>query len=196
MGDVSMYEGNYRAGGQIAQMAIDWIAANPDHFGSQDKVEIAVINNYDGEEMNLRGQGILDTLAKEDNITIIAEKEATGVEAGMQYAENLASSNPNCEIVCDISDDSGIGVVEAWKASNRDSTFAGVFGMDATPGAVEIIKAGGAFRGSVYQDQASQTPVVASSLIKLALGHLKEGDMGTPDVIKITPENVYEYFPD
>lgn len=198
MGDVHFNVDNFEVGQKIAEMAIEWVEANADHFG--DEVEVAIGWNYSNTEVQKRGEGEKARFEEENakggrQYVIVAEKETGTYEAGMEFGENLLASNPNCEIVVGHSDDPMLAVAEAWKAAGRDTTYCATFGMDATAMGYEAIAAGtGAFRGTINQSVEAQPPIVAEGLIKLALGQLKEGDMPSPPLVKVTAANISEYF--
>ena len=198
MGDVHFNIDNFEVGGVIAEMAIDWVYANSDHFG--DEVEICIQRNTSNTELAKRGEGSIARIKEENakggvQFKIVMEKEAGSYEEGMDLAENLHVAQPNCEIIIGHADDPMVGAAEAWAAMGKDTTYCGTFGMDATAlGYATIANPDRCFRGTVNQSVEAQPPIVADGLIKIALGVLEEGDMPSPPLLKVTEDNIADFY--
>lgn len=136
----------YEYGCQLGKAAADWINENLDGVAnvvlmSEDKLELSI----------LRGNGMEDTIKELcPNSTIITRAACFSTEDGYDTAETLLTQRDDINVFLCCNDTIALGVYQALVNggySGREDVA--LFGGDFTDEAIEIIKTGDVFRGSV-----------------------------------------------
>lgn len=182
--DLVQYDYGFMSG----QIAGEWIRDNLDG-----EAEVAVLGYPSLAMVIPRSEGIKEgILSIVPNAVIVAEPEAYTTEMGMSVTETILQANPNVKVICGINDAGVLGAYEAVRAAGKDTDDFCLVGLDATPEAIEKIKEGGIYRGTV-DIQPYET---GRLIIETALRVLKDGplsEMVQFPMIPVTEGNVDQY---
>ncbi len=140
---VSLIEYNYGLmGGEIAGK---WIKEN-----LNGEPEVAILGNFKLPAVLKRFEGLKDGILKHaPNVKIVAEQEGSSREVGMKATESILQANPNLQVVVATADDGALGAYEALIAAGKTGDDICVVGLDAVDEAIEKIKNGTIYRGTV-----------------------------------------------
>lgn len=172
-------------GGKIAGQ---WIK---DKLGGE--AEVAILGHPVMEALVERAKGIKEgILSVAPNAKIVAEQTANTPETGMKAAETILQAHPNVKVIAAINDAGALGAMEAVKAAGKATEDFCIVGLDATPEAIEKIKEGSIFRGTVDIDPFG----TGKQTIDVCLKVIEEGpikEMVKIKMIPVTEENVDQY---
>ena len=166
-----------------------------DTFG-EEAVDVLVLDYPDIESIVPRGDGMRDGVKEfAPNANIVQSISANTVEKGTAAMETAIQKFPNIQVVIGCNDAAALGaysVVEAQHlADDNDKFYIG--GMDGTDQALELIKAGTAYKASI-DINASGTGKI---LVDTALQVRENGPIEEPVSIPlnvVTQENVDEFI--
>lgn len=182
------YEFGY-AGGQIAGQ---WIL---DNLESDSDAKVAVFTAPQQPQLAERIRGLKEGLQElAPNAEIVSEQGAINTEAGLAAAETILQAHPDINVILSNNDAAALGAYEAFEAANIQDVA--IVGLDATEEAINKVKEGGNFIGTVDIDPYGTGILAVETLEKL---YDEEGNV-TPieepiyvDVIQVTEENIDEY---
>jgi ribose transport system substrate-binding protein len=180
---------NYKLGTAIGEQAAKWINEN---LGGN--AEIGVCGYPTIPIIVEREQGIKDALAKyAPNATIVATATAGYTPEGVKVGENFLQAHPNMNVVVGINDGGILGVYEAFKSAGKEGDTYGLFGCDATSDALDAIKVGGIYRGTIQLD----TALAGETLVQLAVDTAKGKEVTKDVLFEMAPvdnSNVDQYI--
>lgn len=157
---------NYAVGKTIGQAAGAWIN---EHLGG--KAEVGICGYPLISIIVERQKGIEDGLAETaPGATIVARVTAGYTPEGVTEGENFVQAHPNMNVVCGINDAGILGVYEAFKAAGKTGSDVALFGCDATMDALNAIKEGGIYRGTIALDTVAKGAEMIDAAYKAALG--------------------------
>lgn len=186
--DVWYKNDNTVTGTAIGEMASDWI------------------NETKGGEANVYiiGYSLMDVLVEradaiqkaiEDNCpnaVIVGRFDAIDAEAGMTNTESMLAAHPEVDVICSISDGSATGAYEAVKTAGKDTDDFGIFGSDLSTAALQLIKNGTCYRGTIDVDNIASGPNCIDMAYRLATGE-KVDAVITMGCKPVTIDNVSDY---
>lgn len=185
---------NYEIGYRTGTMAGKWITEN---LGDQETVEVGLLDYPLWEFLITRANGIKDALAKfAPNAKIVATETGVFTPEGVTVGENWLKAFPNMQVVVGINDGATVGLYEAWKAGGVDimDPKKSIWGADGITDAVDLIKAGTIFRGSVGLDVFRGGAACIDAAVQAIEGQ-KPNDVIFP-MTDITSKNVDEWMSD
>lgn len=131
----------------IGKVAGQWIAENhPD-----EEIEYAILNQPTLPQIIEREEGIQDGIAEfAPNAKLATTVAAWLPDMGMDAAENIMQANPDVKVIVGINDSGALGAYETITAMGiaDDGDFF-IGGVDGSETALEKIKEGGIYRGTV-----------------------------------------------
>ncbi len=140
---------NFEVGKMIAKNASVFIK---DKFGDNE-VEVGVCNYPLNQVCLDREQGILAGLEEyAPNAKVVASAQAGYVQEGIEVGENFMQAHPNMKVVVGIDDAGLLGFYESVVAAGKQADDFGMFGIDALPEALELIKNDTIFRSTINAD--------------------------------------------
>jgi ABC-type sugar transport system substrate-binding protein len=134
-------------GMQIGAMASDWINSK-----LSGKANIVVYTTYQNQDMQRRGDGIIDSIKKHSPNSKILEVVDIGkdvVGAGTSTTENMLQKYPNLNVIACYGDAAAVESMEAVKAAGVPADKFGIFSCDGTERALKGIATGSVQRGTV-----------------------------------------------
>lgn len=160
-----------------------------------DNAEILYFTGTPNDQQYIdRKEGLMDTLAKRSDITILAEYNVENQkDLGMSTAEDSMQAFEKFDAIVCQNDDSALGVAEALKSSGRlDGVL--VIGIDGSEAALESIKAN-EMAMTVLQDARAQAKAGAEMFAKIRDGvdPATIEDAYIP-FAEVTKDNVAEYI--
>ncbi|MGL5439704.1 MAG: sugar ABC transporter substrate-binding protein [Filifactoraceae bacterium] len=157
------------------------------------EAEVAVLAFTQVPAVIQRTEGLKEGILKyAPNVKFVAEVEANNRETGLKAIENVLQSNPNLNVVVGVSDDAVLGGYEAMVAANRIGDDVCLVGLDAVSEAVQKIKEGGIYRGTVDIEPFNSGKIIIETTQKV----IKEGpvkEMIKFPMVKVTSENIGNY---
>jgi ABC-type sugar transport system, periplasmic component len=151
--DVYLGPDQYGIGAQIGEMASDYINERLDGEG-----KVVVYTTFQNQDMQSRGQGILDTIAKSSPKARILEVVDIGkdvVGSGSSTTENMLRKHPDMNVIACYGDAAAVESMEAVKAAGRAGDAFGIFSCDGTDRALKAIATNGVLRGTVMSAATS-----------------------------------------
>ncbi len=143
------------------------------------------------EAAQLRTKGC-EEIAKEKNMKVIATQPGLWQrDKGLAITETWIQGADEVNIICSNNDEMALGAIQAFEnAGKLDQVLIG--GVDATPAALEAMKAG-KLEVTVFQDAKGQGQAGVDTAIRLA-----NGETDIPGVINVpyqlvTPENMADF---
>ena len=158
------------------------------------KGNVVIMNGELGHEAaTMRTQGNKDVIAKFPDVKIIKENTGRWQRAeGMTLMENWIQAGEPIAAVLANNDEMAIGAIMALEAEGKlEGTI--VAGVDATPDALEYVKAG-KLHVTVFQDAAGQGRGGIETAVKAARGESVEKLVWIPYEL-VTKENYEQYLP-
>lgn len=140
-----------------------------------------------------RTEGLKEGILKHaPNAEFVAEVEANSREAGLKAVENILQVTPDLNVVIGVSDDAVLGGYEAMMAAQRVGDDVALVGLDAVEEAVDKIKEGGIYRGTVDIDPFGSGKMIIETAKKILDGE-KITEMISFPMIPVTEENIGDY---
>lgn len=183
---ISLIEKEYGlAGGEIAGK---YIAEN-----MNGKAKVAVLAFTQVPAVIQRTEGLKEGILKHSpNAEFVAEVEANNRETGLKAIENILQVNPDLNVVVGVSDDAVLGGYEAMMAAQRVGDDVVLVGLDAVEEAVNKIKEGGIYRGTVDIDPFGSGKIIIETAKKIIDGETITEMIKFP-MIQVTKENISDY---
>ncbi len=162
---VDILVNEYDYGYAIGTLAGKWAQAN---FPGEN-LQAALLRMHDYKPGIERGKGMQDAFTKEfPTGEVVNDQHSVDVESAMKATEAILQANPDTKIfMCDSDDTGAIGANEVLKAkvkAEEQSKYC-VIGADGTGQALDIIKEGGMYRGTI-DIMPDQIGIQAYGLIK------------------------------
>ncbi|WP_126427139.1 sugar ABC transporter substrate-binding protein [Brevibacillus marinus] len=157
------------------------------------KGNIAIMNGQMGHEAQIkRTEGNKQVIAQHPEMKVVLEGTGEWDRAkGMALMENWLQSGQQIDAVVSNNDEMAIGAIMALEAAGKLDDVV-VAGVDATPDALEYVKAG-KLQVTVFQDASGQGRGGLETAIKAAKGEAVEKFVWIPYEL-VTQENVDEYI--
>ena len=125
----------------------EWMAAT---FGPDADCKFAILTQRSLEQTIGRENGIKAGIAEfVPNAQLVMTVDAHTTDLGMTAAENILAAHPDVVAILGINDSGALGAYETCVAQGVDSEHFFIGGNDGTQQALELIKAGTIYRGSV-----------------------------------------------
>jgi inositol transport system substrate-binding protein len=157
------------------------------------KGNIAIMNGQMGHEAQIkRTEGNKQVIQKYPDMKVVLEGTGEWDRAkGLTLMENWLQSGTKIDAVVSNNDEMAIGAIMALEAAGKlNETI--VAGVDATPDALEYVKAG-KLKVTVYQNATGQGKGGLETAIKAAKGEKVEKFIWIPYEL-VTKDNVEEYI--
>lgn len=184
---------NYDYGYAIGENAAEWVNAT---FEKGETVYAASCNYPSANFLVIREQGYkaaLEELCPDVTIEWVAEGVGGNAANGVTAGENFLQTGKDINLVVGINDGGCLGVLEAFNAAGYGGDKVGIFAGDATSDALDAVKAGGIYRGTVTTGLVALAPDFLDLAVKLAKGEEVERENYGPTTL-ITAENVDEFM--
>ena len=185
---------NAQIGQYIGEMVVEWVDANPDLFPAGEKIKYMAYDLSSSPEQTKRTGGACAVLDADGRFECVARQDALLVEEAYSLAETVLTANPDTYICVGFSDDQCLGFVEVVKSKGLDPAHYGAFATDGTTGAFTSIANGDAFRGTVFYPFVLQNEDLQFIFEEAVAGTLKQEDVPTVQITKVTAENIDEWF--
>jgi len=177
---------NYGAGVQLGEFTVNYIKEN---MGG--KAKIGIIGALGWYIQNLRRDGFIKAVQKEEGIEIVGTVDGNNVqEVAMAAAENLVTANPDMDIIYATGEPALIGAVAAVKSGGYEGKIK-IIGWDLHKQVIQGIDEGfvvGVVQQNPYEE--GYQSVLAS--LKLIAGEEIPEETLIPITI-VTKENVDKY---
>jgi inositol transport system substrate-binding protein len=157
------------------------------------KGNVAIIMGTLGQDgQRLRTQAFHEVIEKYPDMKIVAEQTAGWSRSkGMALMEGWLESGKDIDIVACENDEMAIGAIMAIEKSKKSEDIT-VGGIDATPEALDYLKAG-KLAVTVSQNLDVQSQAVLDAAVKIAKGEKVDKAVKFPNEL-VTPENVNKYM--
>ncbi len=157
------------------------------------KGNVAILVGDPGNEAAIkRTEGFKEVIKKYPDIKIVAEQIGMWQrDKGMSIMENWLQSDLKIDAVASNNDEMAIGALKAIEAAGKLGTIL-VGGVDATPDALEYMKAG-KLNVTVFQDAAGQGVGAIKTAVAAAKGEKVEPIVWIPYEL-VKPEDVDKYI--
>lgn len=185
---------NYDLGYAIGENAATWVNENFD----EGETVYAASNNYpQADFLVTREQGYKDAIKDEAKADVqwVAEAKGGSTDNGVTAGENFLQCGYDLNLVVGINDSGVCGVYQAFTAAGygeEEGQKVGLFACDSDPEALEAIKEGGIYKGTINTGLVKLAPDFIDIAVDLANG--KKGGDHWGDFIKITQDNVDEFI--
>lgn len=184
---------NYDYGYQNGTIAANWIL---EHFENPADAHVMAIYVHGNEQLEKRGQGMIDAIDKIAPGVTWTDKEQSGntTEAGQEAVESVIQRDPDLNVILCANDSVALGAYEAMKAANKSEEDCCITGCDADAENLNNIAAGTMIKGTVDIGAYNQ----GEDFCKLMLQLIELGADGTIDpyylsFIQVTSENIGDY---
>jgi ABC-type sugar transport system substrate-binding protein len=185
----------YNYGYQNGTIAGKWIASN---FKNQADAHVMFIYVHGNEQLEKRGKGMMDAVAKfAPNATIVSSDQSGNTTAAGQTAvETALQRDPKLNVIVCCNDTVAMGANEAMKAAGKSSADVCITGCDADTENLKDISAGGLIKGSVdigsYNQGEKFLEIVQKTIEVGAKGKLEKPVY--VDFTAVTKDNVSQYL--
>lgn len=173
------------AGGKIAG---EWIKSNLD---KEEDAKVVLFTAPEQPSLAERIRGLKEgCLSVAPGAQVVAEQGAITTEAGMSAAETILQAHPDANVIVCNNDAGALGAYEAFKAANKTDIC--IIGLDATPEAINKIKEGGNYVGTVDIDPYGTGQLAIETFKRIQ----SDGPMEEPiyvDLIPVTKDNIDQY---
>ena len=172
-------------GTAIGQLAGQWMV---DTFGEEAGCKYAILTQSQLEQTIGRENGIQAGIEEfVPNAECVTKVDAHTTDLGMTAAENILSAHPDVCAIIGINDSGALGAYETVSARDMGDEFF-IGGVDGTDQALELIKGGTIYRGTVYQMCIRDSYEPAAFLLLLGTGSGRSALYGIP--FRIRTRNV------
>jgi ABC-type sugar transport system substrate-binding protein len=163
----------YGMGFVAGQEAARWIN---EQLGGKAEVGLLI---WDKTEFDIdRTLGMKDALAMyAPDAEVVAEAAADGIEVGLSAAETIIQAHPEVDVFVCYNDEGCLGALGAVEAAGLASENFGIFGVNASPEALDKIKEGTVFRGTASIDPYHHGRLEMEMAIRLVLEHFLPSSM-------------------
>lgn len=187
--DICQIADNYATGYMVGQMAADYVETN-----LSTDAQIAVVGSTLSQNMIDRTEGIKAALADAGlSENIVYEGDVTDIGQGTEFAENLNTLYPDCQVVVTYSDTYASEIAEVFNALGYPKTAA-IFGHDAESKTLSDIKNGGYIKGTVAMGDTGV--VMGEGIISYLNGEegYESGSLIVLNGTAVTADNVDEFY--
>ena len=186
--DVWYKNDNTVTGTAIGEMAAEWINSELDG-----EANVCIIGYSLMDVLVERSNAIEAALkANCDGVNVVTSFDAIDSQTGMSNTESMLAAHPEVNVICSISDGPAVGAYEAVKALGRDTEDFGIFGSDLSTVALNYIKEGTCYRGTIDCDNT----VSGTTAIQICYDLLEEKEIEDTVIMgckQVTADNVEEY---
>jgi ABC-type sugar transport system substrate-binding protein len=179
------YQFGFKAGTEAGK----WIVQKLDG-----QAEFAILAADDLKHIVDRANGIRDGILKmAPNAKLVARQDAYVPDKGMTVTEAILQGHPDIKVIQGINDSGALGAYEAVRAAGKDTPDFYIGGNDATPEALQKIKAGGIYRCSVSIDPFGSGQAEVEMMYNL-LNNIDFERKQFVSMTSVTIENVDEFL--
>jgi ABC-type sugar transport system substrate-binding protein len=145
------------------------------------KAVVAILDYPDLPNVVVRADNIEKALLEQaPNATIVGRFLGGVQEFGLKSMETALQAHPDIQVVVSINDAGAYGALQALEAAGKDPKTTIIVGIDAEKQALELIKKGGMYRGTVDTQPAKTGEMVAQGIVKLLAGSTVPRDIKVP----------------
>lgn len=182
---------NYVLGTQAAEEAIKYLESLDEING-----EVICLNCPEGETMNSRARGFMDTIAARfPELTVNEQKLGatdSTAEGAQTYVDNLLVGKPKGAVCVIFGANAGMamGATAACSIAGRDEIA--LFGIDNEAGQLQDLENGTYYKATVAQ----QSVKIGQECMRAAIAAVQGeslGDIGLPGIV-VTPETVADFI--
>lgn len=187
--NVAEYEMGYANGSNAGQ----WLS---DTFGAEAVVKYAILTQRSLEQTIGRENGIVDGIKEYmPNAECVMTVDAHTTDLGITAAEDILTAHPDVCCIMGINDSGCLGAYETVVAQGIDQSKFFIGGNDGTQQALNLIKEGTCYRGSVDLNPIGTGEMMIDYAIKLCNGLEDEvpAEYMVP-VAAVNAENVDQYL--
>ncbi len=142
---------------------------------------VAILDYPDLPNVVVRADNIERALlAQAPQATIVGRYLGGITEYGLRSMETALQAHPDINVVVSINDAGAYGALQALTAAGKDPATTIIVGIDAEKQALELIQAGGMYRGTVDTQPARTGVMVAQGMVKLLAGGTVPRDIAVP----------------
>ena len=181
---------NYTLGAQAGAEAVKYLQSLDTIEG-----EVICLNCPEGETMNSRAQGFMDTVAEAfPDLTINEQKLAStdiSAEGAQTYVDNLLVGKPKGTVSVIFGANAGMAMGATAACSTAGRTDIALFGIDNEAGQLQDLE-----DGTYYKATVAQQPVkIGQECVRAAVAAVQGESLGDIRLegIVITPENVADF---
>ena len=177
-------------GTAIGQLAGQWMV---DTFGEEAGCKYAILTQSQLEQ-TIGRENVIQAGIEEfvPNAECVTKVDAHTTDLGMTAAENILSAHPDVCAIIGINDSGALGAYETVSARDMGDEFF-IGGVDGTDQALELIKGGTIYRGTVYLNPVGTGQQFIDYALALKNGEEIPESYMVP-VNAISAENIDEYI--
>jgi len=155
----------------------------------QGSAHVAILDYPDLPNVVVRAQNIAAALLKAAPGAVIVGNYLGGTpQNGLNSMESALQAHPDINVVASINDAGALGAMKALQNAGRTSSDTIIVGIDADKQAVEYIKQGTMYRGTVDTAPAATGVLAVNAVVKLLAGSTLPQKVRVP-VHLVTSEN-------
>ncbi len=172
--DISIEDADLgRAAGEYAAQLIK------DELGG--KAVVAILDYPDMPNVVIRANAIEKALQEQaPGATIVGRYLGATQENGLKSMENALQAHPDISVVVSINDAGAYGALLALEQAQKDPAKTVIVGIDAERKALEAIRSGGMYRGTVDTQPDQTGKMAANGAVKLLAGATVPRDLKVP----------------
>ncbi|MBC7263493.1 MAG: sugar ABC transporter substrate-binding protein [Chloroflexi bacterium] len=145
------------------------------------KAIVAILDYPDLPNVVIRADNIEKALFEQAPEATIVGRYLGGIqEYGLKSMETALQAHPDINVVVSINDAGAYGALQALEAAGKDPQKTIIVGIDAEKMALDLIKQGGMYRGTVDTQPARTGEMVAQGVVKLLAGGTVPRDIKVP----------------
>ena len=168
----------------------EWLV---EKFGADSTPTVAVLSWSKIATQIKRGDGMEDGIKEFVPGANVIRQDANTTEQGQQVADSLLQANPDlCAVVC-INDATGIGVLSAVQAANKDNDDFYIGVIDATEEGLSLVAEDNCYRGTVDLIPYENGGIDVELCVRLVNGEKVEDPYVIP-AKNVNADNVAEYI--
>jgi ribose transport system substrate-binding protein len=166
------------ANGELAGEAVNQILGG--------KATVAILDYPDLPNVVIRADNIEKCLKQTaPDVTIVGRFKGGITDFGQTSMENALQAHPDIDVVASINDAGAYGALTALQAAKKDPAKTIIVGIDGEAHALELIKAGGMYYGTIDANPSATGVMAINAAIKL-LAHATVEKNIKVDIVKIT----------
>ena len=176
---------------EYADASGKWMAET---FGADADCKYAILTQRSLEQTIGRENGIMQGIAEYcPNAECVMTVDGYTTDMGMTAAENILTAHPEVVAILGINDSGALGAYETCVAQGVDTDKFYIGGNDGTQQALELIKEGTIYRGSVDLNPVGTGELMIQYAVSLCNGESIPESYMVP-VTAVTRDNVDEYL--
>jgi ABC-type sugar transport system substrate-binding protein len=145
------------------------------------KAVVAILDYPDLPNVVIRADNIEKALLEQAPEATIVGRYLGGIQDnGLKSMETALQAHPDINVVASINDAGAYGALTALQAANKDPATTIIVGIDAEKQALDLIKQGGMYRGTVDTQPAKTGEMAAEGVVKLLAGATLPRDIKVP----------------